>query len=61
MGFKGWVMSDWGATHSTVDAANHGLDQEMAEDTFFGQALHDAVVAGKVSNATIDDKVVRLR
>src|SRR3954468_8379686 len=29
-GFKGWVMSDWGATHSTVRAANSGLDQEQA-------------------------------
>ena len=26
-GFKGFVMSDWGAVHSTVDAANDGLDQ----------------------------------
>jgi len=27
MGFKGWVMSDWGATHST--SINAGLDQEV--------------------------------
>ena len=27
--FDGWVMSDWGARHSTVDSANHGLDQQM--------------------------------
>ena len=26
-GFKGFVMSDWGAVHSTADAANDGLDQ----------------------------------
>ncbi len=26
-GFKGFVMSDWGAVHSTADAANGGLDQ----------------------------------
>jgi beta-glucosidase len=26
-GFKGFVMSDWGAVHSTADAANNGLDQ----------------------------------
>lgn len=25
--YKGFVMSDWGAVHSTVDAANDGLDQ----------------------------------
>ena len=27
-GFKGWVMSDWGAVHSTIPAANAGLDQQ---------------------------------
>jgi beta-glucosidase len=25
--FKGWVLSDWGATHSTVKSALNGLDQ----------------------------------
>jgi len=29
MGFKGLVMSDWGATHSTLEAALCGLDIEM--------------------------------
>jgi beta-glucosidase len=28
-GFQGFVMSDWGATHSTVDSAKAGLDMEM--------------------------------
>ena len=28
-GFDGMVMSDWGAVHTTVDAANAGLDLEM--------------------------------
>src|SRR4051812_39647215 len=27
-GWKGFVMSDWGATHSTEQAANTGLDQD---------------------------------
>lgn len=27
-GFQGWIMSDYGANHSTADAANAGLDQE---------------------------------
>lgn len=26
MGYLGFVVSDWGATHSTVASANHGLD-----------------------------------
>ena len=29
MGFKGFVMSDWGATHSTAASALNGLDMEM--------------------------------
>ncbi len=28
-GWKGYVMSDWGATHSTAAAANAGLEQEF--------------------------------
>jgi len=31
LGFKGYVMSDWGATHSTSVA--QGLDQEMGFDS----------------------------
>ena len=30
LGFQGWVMSDWGATHSTVPSAMAGLDQVLA-------------------------------
>ena len=47
-GFKGWVMSDWGGTHSTVKAALAGLDQEMPGDTaIFGDALKKAVESGR--------------
>lgn len=31
MGFKGYVMSDWGATHSL--SVDKGLDQEMGFDS----------------------------
>ncbi|MFZ0745346.1 MAG: glycoside hydrolase family 3 C-terminal domain-containing protein [Terracidiphilus sp.] len=55
--FDGWVMSDWGATHSTVDCANNGLDQQMPDDTFYGAALKKAVEAGQVSVSTIDEHV----
>jgi len=60
MGFQGWVMSDWGATHSTVKAANAGLDQQMPDDSFFGQALARAVASGQVSQARLDDMVLRM-
>ena len=59
-GFDGFVVSDWGATHSTVEAANNGLDIEMPGDKYFGQALLAAVQQGQVSQATIDDKVRRI-
>jgi len=60
MGFKGWVMSDWGGTHSTAKAANAGLDQEQATFDFFGTALENAVKAGQVSQARVDDMVLRI-
>ena len=63
--FKGIVISDWGGTHSTVNAANHGLDVEMGSnppyDTYyFAKKLLDSVKAGKVSVKTIDEKVRRI-
>src|SRR5579862_562311 len=36
-GFQGVEMSDWGATHSAANAANHGLDLEMPGGDFFTQ------------------------
>ena len=60
MGFKGFVMSDWGATHSTALAANSGLDMEMPHDDFFGPALKQAVSDGSVSLQRIDDMVYRI-
>jgi beta-glucosidase len=59
-GFDGFVVSDWGATHSTIEAANNGLDIEMPGDKYFGQALLTAVRQGQVSQATIDEKVRRI-
>ncbi len=59
-GFQGFVVSDWGATHSTVKAAMAGLDMEMPEDTYFGGALKKAVVDGEVPAARLDDMVQRV-
>ncbi len=55
--FHGFVVSDWGATWSTVPAANAGLDLEMPGGVFFTSALADAVAAGTVTSSTIDDMV----
>jgi beta-glucosidase len=61
-GFDGWVMSDWGGTHSTIDAAINGLDQEMgfAPGQYFGDPLKQAVQQGKVPQARLNDMVVRI-
>ncbi|HEV2353391.1 MAG TPA: glycoside hydrolase family 3 C-terminal domain-containing protein [Puia sp.] len=63
--FKGIVISDWGGTHSTVEAANNGLDLEMGsgpiyDNYFFATKLLDSVKAGRVSMKVIDDKVHRV-
>jgi len=60
MGFQGFVVSDWGATHSTVNSANNGLDIEMPDSNFFGNALQNAVSSGQVSQATLDEMVTRV-
>jgi beta-glucosidase len=53
LGFTGWVMSDWGATHSTVDSANNGLAQEMPGSDYFNNTLLNAV-PGSVSQTRFD-------
>jgi beta-glucosidase len=58
--FTGFIVSDWGATHSTVNAANHGLDLEMPKGKFFNEKLTAAVKGDSVKLGVIDDKVRRL-
>jgi len=53
--FKGWVMSDWGATHSTVPAALAGLDQEFFANHYFAAPLKAAVLDGRVPMSRLDD------
>src|SRR5260370_29540318 len=60
LGFQGWVMSDYEATHSTVEAANAGLDQEMPNEIFFSDRLMEAIQIGQVSVATLHDKMHRI-
>jgi beta-glucosidase len=59
-GFKGWVLSDWEGTHSTVKAALAGLDQEQPSGDFFGEPLRKAIAAGQVPQARLDDMVHRI-
>lgn len=63
-GFKGYVMSDWGAVHSTIPAALAGLDQQSGypfdKSPYFGAALKEAVENGHVPQARLDDMVRRI-
>ncbi len=60
-GFDGILMSDWGATHDGIAAANGGLDLEMPSPTFMNRdTLLPALKDGKISAATLDDKVRRI-
>jgi beta-glucosidase len=59
-GFKGFVVSDWGGTHSTEKASAAGLDQEQPMARYFGPKLREAVDAGRVPLSEIDDHARRV-
>jgi beta-glucosidase len=60
-GFKGMVMSDWGATHSTLESALNGLDMEMgSNDWFIRDKLMPLIKEGKISEDLINEKVRRI-
>lgn len=59
-GFKGFVISDWEATHSTEKAALAGLDQQQPGFEYFGTKLKAAVQAGRVPQARLNDMVHRI-
>jgi len=63
-GWKGYVMSDWGATHSTGKAANAGLDQQSGypfdDKPYFGELMLKAVASGEVSEARLTEMARRI-
>ncbi len=63
-GFKGLVMSDWGGTHDTKEAALNGLDIEMGamknyDKCYLAQPYIDGLKSGEFPMAGLDDKVRR--
>jgi beta-glucosidase len=59
-GFQGFVTSDWGATHSTVAAAEAGEDVDMpGSDGYFGSALESAIPS-QLPMAYLDGMVERV-
>ncbi|MFT2009958.1 glycoside hydrolase family 3 C-terminal domain-containing protein [Pontibacter sp. 13R65] len=70
-GFKGLVISDWGAVHNTMEAAKYGNDIEMGTDLLqmpnidyskflMADTLVSLVKSGQVDEALIDEKVRRI-
>lgn len=69
-GFKGYVVSDWGATHdSTADNANAGLDMEQPGDWILigggvfgtgGSGLVSAANGGSISTARVNEMAARV-
>jgi beta-glucosidase len=65
-GYKGFVMSFWGAVHSTVDAANDGLDQFTGfcckddKPWFAPPAMKAALQSGAIPRNRLDDMVERI-
>jgi beta-glucosidase len=58
--FKGFVLSDWGGTHSTEKASAAGLDHEQPGWIFYGDDFKKAVESGKIPQAELDDHVHRI-
>ncbi len=58
--FPGFILSDWGGTHSDVKASAAGLDNEQPGRFFYGDRYKAAVVAGKIPQAELDEHVHRI-
>ena len=62
IGFKGQVQSDWGTTHSTVAAANAGLDDEenTGSSQYFNlSTIWQYLASGAIPQSRLDDMVER--
>ncbi|KQP46236.1 glycoside hydrolase family 3 C-terminal domain-containing protein [Pseudorhodoferax sp. Leaf274] len=62
-GYKGWVMSDWGAV-TDAGFINAGLDQQagsqLDRQAWFGAPLQQLIDAGKVAPDRVSDAVRRI-
>ena len=59
--FRGFVMSDFGAVHSTAPSLVNGLDQELNRPRFFTPALLDAALAaGEITQSQIEAAATRV-
>jgi len=58
--FPGFVLSDWGGTHSDAKASAAGLDNEEPGNVFFDARYKAAVQAGTIPAAELDDHAHRI-
>src|SRR5579871_6127028 len=58
--FPGFVLSDWGGTHSTEKASAAGLDNEEPGRFWFSDRYKAAVDSGAISQAELDEHVHRI-
>ncbi|HEY3343252.1 MAG TPA: glycoside hydrolase family 3 C-terminal domain-containing protein, partial [Anaerolineae bacterium] len=60
-GYKGAVISDWGANHTIVDSVQNGLDLEMPGPArYYGNLLVEAVQNWQIDVAAVDDAARRI-
>ena len=71
LGFQGYVMSDWGGTHSGVPGIKAGQDMDMpgglgpygmiaTGNSHFGGNITAAVNNGTLAESRVDDMIVRI-
>ena len=75
LGFKGVLVTDWGAAHNTREAVFNGLDVEMGsytngltsegtgfgyDDYYLGKSYYQMCLRGEVPDSIIDDKAGRI-
>ncbi|MEY2413933.1 MAG: beta-glucosidase [Acidobacteriaceae bacterium] len=58
--FKGFVVSDWGGTHSAAKASAAGLDNEEPRGDYFGEPFKQALQSGQIPIAELDEHVRRV-
>ena len=62
--FKGFVLSDWGATHSTASSIRAGLDQESGfpfdEQPYFREDLARLLASGELADSALDAMAERI-
>jgi beta-glucosidase-like glycosyl hydrolase len=61
IGFKGWIVSDFGSVHSTSPSLNGGMDQELNRPNYYSPArLAAALAAGEITEAQINEAAYRV-